>query len=115
MDNFDIPIFKKSYELYKAIYSYRLTIPKQDRYAIWQRCESISLDIIEILFISSQVPKKEKNPILREADIKVNFLKVLLRLSKEIKALDTKKYITLEQMIDEIGRMLGGWIKSIQL
>lgn len=115
MDNFDVPIFKKSYDLYKAIYGYRLTIPKQDRYAIWQRCENLSLDIIEGLFISSQLPKNEKYPSLRRADIKVNFLKVLLRLSREIKALDARKYIILEQMAEEIGKMLGGWIKSVQL
>jgi hypothetical protein len=31
---------------------------------------------------------------------------------KDIKAIDTKKYIIIEANLDEIGRMLGGWIKS---
>jgi hypothetical protein len=31
---------------------------------------------------------------------------------KEVKTIDNKKYILLEEMVDEIGRMLGGWIKS---
>lgn len=31
---------------------------------------------------------------------------------KDIKTLDIKKYVTIEASIDEIGRMLGGWIRS---
>jgi hypothetical protein len=31
---------------------------------------------------------------------------------KDIKAIDAKKYIIIEANLDEIGRMLGGWIKS---
>ncbi len=28
-----------------------------------------------------------------------------------MKAIDNKKYVVLENTVDEIGRMLGGWIK----
>jgi len=31
---------------------------------------------------------------------------------KEVKTIDNKKYATLQELVDEIGRMLGGWIKS---
>jgi len=49
---------------------------------------------------------------LEKASIKLNFLRVFLRLCRDVKAIDTKKYIEWEEAIDEIGRMLGGWIKS---
>ena|SRR3989344_8077228 len=112
MNDFDIPIFKKAYELYKTFYSYRLAVSKQDRYTLWQRCENIILDVLEGILFASRVFKHEKLPILEKTSLKLNFLKVFLRLMKEIKAIDVKKYIVLEEMLDEIGRMLGGWIKS---
>jgi hypothetical protein len=31
---------------------------------------------------------------------------------KESKTLDIKKYTLLQEILDEIGRMLGGWIRS---
>lgn len=34
MDDFDIPIFKKTYDLYKTFYGYRDGITKQDRHSI---------------------------------------------------------------------------------
>lgn len=112
MDELDIPIFKKTYELYKEFYSLRNFVSKQDRYTIYQRCENIILDILEGILSASQLPKLEKLPTLEKVSLKLNLLRIFLRLMKEIKSLDIKKYILLEEYVDEIGRMLGGWIKS---
>lgn len=108
----DIPIFQKTYDLYKELYSYRNTIPKADRYALWQKCEVTLLDTLESLLLASQLPKKDKSDILEKASLKLNMFRVFVRLCKEVKALDEKKYIALQAKIDEIGRMLGGWIRS---
>lgn len=114
MDEFDIPIFKKAYDLYKIFYGYRLTIPKQDRHTIWQKCENILLDVIENILLASQTPKSEKLPILEKTSLKLNFLRVFIRLMKEVKTIDNRKYIELQEAIDEIGKMLGGWIRSVR-
>jgi hypothetical protein len=112
MEEFNIPIFKKTYELYKTFYGYRNTVSKQDRYTLWQRCENLILDVLESILWASQLSKADKLPILEKTSLKLNFLRVFLRLCKEVKAIDNKKYTLLQEIVDEIGRMLGGWIKS---
>jgi len=39
-------------------------------------------------------------------------LRVFIRLASDIQIIDEKKYIEIQSMIDEIGRILGGWIKN---
>ena len=112
MDDFDIPIFKKTYDLYKTFYGYRDSVAKRDRYTALQRCDNIILDILEGILVASQSYKAEKLPGLEKASVKLNFLRVFLRLMKEVKTIDNKKYAALQELTDEIGRMLGGWIKS---
>ncbi len=112
MDDFDIPIFKKTYDLYKTFYGYRTIVPKQDRYAIWQRSEELTLEILEGILTASKLYKSEKVPVLDKTSVKLNLLRVFLRLMKEVKTIDNKKYVALESSVDEIGRMLGGWIRS---
>lgn len=90
------------------------TFPKKDRYTLGQKCDKILLDIIEDIITASALTKYEKAPILKKVSIRVDVLKVLLRLAKELKVIDLKKYITLEEYLQEIGKMLGGWIKSLQ-
>lgn len=109
---FDIPIFQKTYELYKLFYQYLFNFPKKDRYTIGQRCENAILDLLEAITQAGQLPKIEKLPVLQKASIKLDLTKVLIRLCKDLKILDNKKYLTLESELQEIGRMLGGWIKA---
>ena len=112
MDEFDIPIFKKTYDLYKTFYGYRATAPKTDRYTIWQRSEEMLLNVFHGILLASKSYRNEKVTILEKTSTDLNLLRVFLRLMKDVKSIDTKKYIVLESSVDEIGRMLGGWLRS---
>lgn len=109
---FDIPIFRKSYDLYKLFYGFRGKIPKQDKYTLWQKSENLIIEIIEAIISASFKQKFDKVAILEMASLKLNILRVLIRLMKDIQSIDNKKYSLLEEIIDEIGRMLGGWLRS---
>ena len=62
MSGLDIPIFKKSYDLYRVFYGYRLDVAKQDRCVLWQRCEDGLLAIIEHICSPATSNSKEKLP-----------------------------------------------------
>lgn len=112
MQEFDIPIFKKVYELYKQFHAIRAKASKQDRHTIFQKSENTLLDLIERILEASQLSKAEKLPALKKASVKLSFVRVFIRLMKDVKSIDLKTYTSLEENVDEIGRMLGGWIKS---
>lgn len=87
MNDLDIPILKKSYDLYKEFYKLRLVVPKQDRYTLWQKCEGTLITVIEGILMASQQSKIEKLPTLEKVSVKLNFLKVCVRLMKDVKAI----------------------------
>lgn len=111
MNDIDIPILKKSYDLYKTFHSYRKLVPKSDRFTIYERSENLIIDVVT-LFLEAGYTKANKSVTLDQASVKLNTLRFLIRLMKETHIIDLKKYTSLQQTIDEIGRMLGGWIKS---
>lgn len=108
----DIPIFTKLYALYRALAETILSFPKTQRYSLGERLEGTVLDILELLFFVPISPIKLET--LRTMSVKVDLLKVLLRLAKDTKALSSGRYLTLQEMLQEIGKMLGGWIKATQ-
>jgi len=114
MDEFKIPIFKKTYELYQNIYSLRLSIPKQDRYTLWQKVENTNLNILEGLLQASSLYKQDKLLVLEKVSIQLNMFRIFIRLMKDSKIINGTKYLNLQQKIDEVGRMLGGWIRSLK-
>jgi len=104
----------KVYDFYKLFYQYLDSFPRKDRYCIGQKCEILILDILESAITAAQVPKNEKSIFLNEISTKLNVLRIIIRLAKDIKVLDFKKYLILQEKINEIGKMLGGWIKSLK-
>lgn len=114
MDSFDVPIFKKAYDFYREFYSCLKNFPKADRYALGQKCELTLAELLENLLRAGAVSKPDKALYLETASVKLNLLRVYVRLAKDIRALDSAKYASFQQMIDEIGRMLGGWRRSLQ-
>jgi len=100
--------------MYKLFYSYLANFPKKDKYALGLRCENALLELLQTLMLATSVPKTEKLLILHKASVKLDVAKVFIRLCKDVKILDNKKYLALESSLQEIGRMLGGWIKSSQ-
>lgn len=114
MDDFDIPIFKRSYELYRRLHELRIHVSKQDRHTLWQRLENATLTVVEGILRASTMTKSEKLPVLETVSRDLNVTRVFIRLAKDTKVIDVAKYDDFQHQIDEIGRMLGGWIKQIK-
>ena len=72
------------------------------------------IETMESLFVASYLSKEMKLPYLRKAATKLDLLKFFLQVSWEIHVLDNKKYTALSEKLNEIGRMLGGWIKGLE-
>ena len=84
-------------------------IPKTHRYSLGQRIDTLFVEIIEAISAASFLSREEKQPYVRLAIKKSDTLRVLLMVLWEIKSFDDKKYITLSVILDEAGKMLGGW------
>lgn len=109
----EAPILQKTSDLYKEYYDYLKGFPKKDQYLLGKRCEDYILLFLEHILIASNLPKEKKLHLLEVASGKFDTLKVLFRLAREFKMLDNKKYLSLELKTQEIGKMLGGWIRSM--
>ena len=108
----EISIIHKSYKFYLLLYSYTSLFPKKDRYTIGQKCEQLSLEFLELLFEANSTTGRQRLLLLKKLDNKLKVLKTMIRICFDIKAFDQRKYIHCEESLQEIGKMLGGWIKS---
>jgi hypothetical protein len=48
---------------------------------------------------------------LRQADVELAMLRYKVRLSRDLKVMDFSGYEHASRLIDEVGRLLGGWKK----
>ena len=105
----EIIIFKKSYELALEIFKATKLFPKSQRFLMAERLEETIIVILEKIIQANEA--QDKLPILKELSALLERMRILTRLSKDLTHIDFKKYERLSLGINEIGKMLGGWIK----
>lgn len=49
---------------------------------------------------------------LRKADMRLAALRLYIRLAHDLNILTQKQYVHVSKMLDEIGRLIGGWMKQ---
>jgi len=111
--NQEIPVIIKTYDLYKLYYGYLELFPKKDKYALGKKCEEQIIELLELILTAKSAPPDRKKTATSKASVKLDMLKIFIRLGQDLKLLDRKKYLAIENHLQEIGRMIGGWQKSI--
>lgn len=109
MDNLHIQ--QKILDMMEYAYIALAQFPKSEKFALATDIKR-SMDRLLELCIEAQ-KKYYKKTTLQDMDVEVAKLRVYIRLSFQLKFLPIKKYDVWSQKVDEIGRMLGGWIKAI--
>lgn len=110
----DIPIIHKLIEAYKMWQEYLPNFPKTSRYTLGLKIDQFFIEVAELIFTASYLPAEKKLICINKSSAKLDLLKFFIRISWEIKALDNKKYAALSERLDEIGKMLGGWIRQLK-
>lgn len=108
--NDDLPVFVLWMSFLEWLLQTTSKFPKSVRFTFASRIDNLALDVVEDL-VEARYTKK-KITILKQADLKLEKLRVLLRLSYQQKFLSLKGYEHASRQLAEAGRMLGGWIKQ---
>jgi hypothetical protein len=88
--------------------------PKDAKYTLGTKIDCLFLETAELIVGGAYLDKLEKLISLKRASVKLDLLKFFLQVAWEIKSLNDKRYINLSEKINEVGKMLGGWIKSLK-
>lgn len=109
-----LPIINKSYEAYKAIIDINHTLTKRWLYSLGISLENSILDCMENLVMAKNAPKPLKAGYLIKASAKLEISVLKLRLLLELKLCNETKVFQVQAQVEEVGRMLGGWLKSVK-
>ena len=87
--------------------------PKKDQYSLGIRLETMVLEILELTVLAKTKAGTSRMLLLNKIDVKLKLFKLFVRIAHDIKAMSQSRYISLEEKLLEIGRMLGGWIRKL--
>jgi len=110
LENFseNFPLLNRIYDLYQQMPD----ISKSEENTLRKSSEITILEILELVVIATRQSKEEKIQTLRQAARKLDTLKVFTDMAKESKTIKDDKYGQIQESLQSVGRMIGGWLKS---
>lgn len=86
--------------------------PKKYKFTIGERITSTQLVILERIIEAKYSTAGKKKHFLRQANLNLEKLRFLVRLSKDLQCISIKEYEYASKQINETGQMVGGWEKQ---
>ena len=106
----DLPVFVVWMDFLMWLMPTTGKFPKHVRFTLVNRIENLALDIAEDLVEARY--SRDKVQVLSRANLRLERLRVILRLSHTLGHLPHKRYEYSSRRINEFGAMLGGWRKQ---
>lgn len=96
------------------IYGYQALkqFPKHETHVLGAEIRRTMLQLLRLIITAFK--RYHKKTTLTDLDIELSILKRQVRISKDLRYIDTKKYKLWSEKIIEIGKMLGGWMRSVK-
>ncbi|GAK51597.1 hypothetical protein U14_02842 [Candidatus Moduliflexus flocculans] len=106
------PIFVKTFDLLKWVIGHTEKFPKTQRFFLAKRINDALFDFYELIGEAAKI-KERQIVLLQQADVRLQRLKHYFRLALELRYVSFDQYTFLVKDAGEVGRLLGGWMKSL--
>lgn len=104
------PIFTRTYDLLRWLIPATVKFPRQQRFVLAGAVQQTALTLQEQLIEATHDP--QPLTVLRRADTSLAKLRFYLRLCRDLELISVGQYAHAAKLIAEVGRLLGGWIKT---
>ena len=110
--NENYPIIVKTYNLTRWYIEKLAKLPKNHRYTLGEKIQNSLISLLMIL--SDTIYSKNKKELLTQANQEIERLRLLTKLLKDLSILSTDNSRFVISSLNEIGQMIGGWVKVLK-
>lgn len=109
----DLIIYKKTETLLNDVYPVLKNFPKSEKFALCQEIKQAFYALLRSIMLANNI-KHKRRLFQEEADANLKLILVLLSVAKKQRYITQKKSLQFQMAIEEIGKILGGWMKTVR-
>lgn len=108
----ELKILQRTYDMIKYGNQCLLQFPRAERYALAAEIKQSMYKILRLIIQANK--QRNKRQLQIEIDTELDVLRTFIRLAadKQTAYLPLRKYEIWSKQLNEIGKMLGGWMKA---
>lgn len=109
----NLPVLQKLKTTYKRWIVIHRNMPRTERSGIGQKIDGLFLELLEQIRKAEYMAIGQKIIILEKILTLIDSLRFFLQIAWEIKQIPNNQYIVIGKEVENIGKMIGGWRKSL--
>ena len=106
----NLPAISKAYDIANWLMNKVESFPRSRKFTLGDRVINHILDILEALIEAEY--SQEKKTILKQANLRLEKLRYLIRLCVDNKIMPMHSYEHISGELNLLGRQIGGWLKA---
>ena len=103
-------LHQKTYDFIIWLYPIIHRLPKNHRAVLGRKLEELALDLLLSLMKANKAREEERKLLQTITSDTLDYLRIMVRLAKDTRLVSIKQYTLSAEKLNEIGRMLSGWI-----
>lgn len=103
-----------TYDLLLFVVPGLLKFPRSQKFVLADRLQNHVTGLLELLIEAYYSRDERKRAALQSANLEIEKIRYLVRLSKDLHCLDLRRYELIAGKLNEIGVQTGAWLKSLR-
>ena len=113
MSNNELVIIPKIEKYIEYILTILLKLPRTEKFSIGNEIKTSAYRMLKNILLVPKIDKSKRLELYNVIDAEIHFQRICIRIMYNNRWIDDKKYKHSNELLSEIGRILGGLIKSL--
>src|ERR1022692_4236930 len=96
----NLPVYKASYDLLVEIFQFVKNFNKEYKYTVGEKLKNETIEMITNIYRANS--RIEKKALLQTARENTEVIRLLLRLIKDLKQIDLRKFVIINEKIENV-------------
>ena len=108
----ELPVYKSSYDLLLAIFEFTKSFNKDYKYTVGESLKKETIELLTLIYRANS--RKDKGDVLQESRERIEVIRLFIRLMKDMKQINLKKFVEVNKAVENVSKQLAGWQKSLK-
>ena len=106
-----LPVYRETYDFFVAVFVFTKSFTREYKYTLGETIKQETIELMMRIFRANSDPK-ERFVLIREARIRIETIRLLIRLTHDLGQIPLNKFVDLNVRIESISKQLTGWQRS---
>jgi hypothetical protein len=108
----ELPVYKASYDLLLEIFRFTKDFSREYKYTAGESLKKETIELLTLIFRANS--RRDREMTILQARERIEVIRLLVRVMKDLHQISLKRFVQVNEKVEDVSRQLTGWQKSLK-